>query len=562
MAEKTVLNRNIIRSVPTWTNRELAAEEPNAFPIGMLLAGSVLRGRNEYVIDEKMNVNSGEADLYLCHDRKGAHYVAKVYQRANALKKCVSEKLSDVRSPYVVAPIEYIERQNNLVVILKYYEKGSLKGRRFTLEQLKKVIIPSMNEGLQAIHQHGIIHKDLKPDNIMMADDEKNVAIIDFGISSVLEADHSILLTQTGMTPQYTAPETFNGVATIDSDYYSFGITLYELYFGKLPYEGLPTQEILQYTSIQRLPIPLDVPNELRKLILALTYPGITERTQKWNPNRRWGYDEVKRWLNGENLPIPGGDDQDTMLPFPFNGKEYTNIRELAEALAEDWDNGKKLLFNGSLTKHFTNQNQTVYEACLSAEAEAAEKSGKDDSVFFGFLYKLVPDMKAFCWKGSRFETIEAYGRAVLEALRNNSDGRYELFDSILSEQVLSDYVTICAPENGKLLEITRGIEEIWLSRKNSKAGRLYTYYMMGYLVSGQKVLELKDAQIRTVGELADRLKACLAVSLSSFQQVCHDLFQYDGSMQPELEAWLDILGKHQEVLAWQTKMQEEVGMK
>ena len=85
--------------------------------------------------------------------------------------------------------------------------------------------------------RNDIIHKDLKPSNIMLLDDNRSVAIIDFGISSVVEQGNTVLVTKTGMTPEYSAPETFRKSLFEESDYYSFGITLYELYCGYNPYK-------------------------------------------------------------------------------------------------------------------------------------------------------------------------------------------------------------------------------------------------------------------------------------------------------------------------------------
>ena len=90
-------------------------------------------------------------------------------------------------------------------------------------------IIPNINEGLHAIHEAGIIHKDLKPSNIMLNSDGETVSIIDFGISSIIADGNTVLVTKTGMTPEYSAPETFKNLFLRESDYYSFGITLFEL---------------------------------------------------------------------------------------------------------------------------------------------------------------------------------------------------------------------------------------------------------------------------------------------------------------------------------------------
>lgn len=122
--------------------------------------------------------------------------------------------------------------------VLPYYRRGSLRGRRFGIDELKSRIIPEINEALGALHDAGIIHKDLKPSNIMLTD-SGDIAIIDFGISSVQSDGSTVIVTSTGMTPEYSAPETFRRLFLEESDYYSFGITLYELFCGHTPYADM-----------------------------------------------------------------------------------------------------------------------------------------------------------------------------------------------------------------------------------------------------------------------------------------------------------------------------------
>ena len=128
--------------------------------------------------------------------------------------------------------------------ILPYYKNGSLQGKKFLYQQLKSKIIPALNEGLKVLHDNGIIHKELKPSNIMLADNGEGVALIDFGISSIREDGNTVIVTRTGMTLEYSAPETFKNLFLSESDYYSLGITLYELHSGHTPYAQMSQDEI------------------------------------------------------------------------------------------------------------------------------------------------------------------------------------------------------------------------------------------------------------------------------------------------------------------------------
>ena len=241
-----------------------------------------------------MQVKSGEADLYIC-EYGNKKYVAKVYRREMSIKPDVIAKLKNISSPYVAPICDMGEWNGTNVEVMPYYPIGSLQGKKLELDQLKNVIIPCLNDGLKSMHDNGIIHKDLKPSNIMITEGGKSIAIIDFGISSAVESGSTVIVTRTGMTPQYSAPETFRDLFLSESDYYSMGITIYELYCGKTPYDNMSQDEIEKYVSVQRIPFPANMPQELKELIIALTYYDITNRKNKENPNRRWGYEEVKK---------------------------------------------------------------------------------------------------------------------------------------------------------------------------------------------------------------------------------------------------------------------------
>lgn len=91
-----------------------------------------------------------------------------MYRRKDAVKPEVLERLSSLKSPFV-AGISRTGQVNGLTyIIMPFYSNGSLaavleKNIRFTEDEIKTVILPSIIEGLKAIHDSGIIHKDLKP---------------------------------------------------------------------------------------------------------------------------------------------------------------------------------------------------------------------------------------------------------------------------------------------------------------------------------------------------------------------------------------------------------------
>ena len=214
-----------------------------------VVIGSILAGK--YHVVEKLDLLSGEADLYLV-EYNNKQFVAKVYRRERSVKEEIIDTLRHIDSPYVATCFDTGTIDNHIFEIIPYYSKGSLQGKKLSFSQLRDIVIPSLNEGLAVLHNNNIIHKDLKPSNIMINDDMNSVAIIDFGISSVVDSGATVVVTNTGMTPIYSAPETYRGLFLRISDYYSLGITLFELFTGRLPYEGMTQEEMEQMITERR----------------------------------------------------------------------------------------------------------------------------------------------------------------------------------------------------------------------------------------------------------------------------------------------------------------------
>jgi serine/threonine-protein kinase PpkA len=112
--------------------------------------------------------------------------------------------------------------------------------------------------GLSIIHTAGVIHRDLKPGNIMLRDDD-SVALIDFGIShstSLGKADPEMTQPEIAGTPYYISPEQSSGAPTDErTDLYSLGIILYQMLTGEKPYVGATTDEILEQHRSAALPV-------------------------------------------------------------------------------------------------------------------------------------------------------------------------------------------------------------------------------------------------------------------------------------------------------------------
>lgn len=553
MSNKTEINPNINATVINSEVGQSTAINPNLVASSTkLVAGTILAGKYEIV--EPLSVSTGEADLYVCK-YDGKEYVAKVYRRQRAVKPEVITVLKSISSPYVASLFDTGTHNNLPFEVLPYYKNGSLQGRQFTMEELKKTIIPCINEALKVLHQNDIIHKDLKPSNIMLLDDNKSVAIIDFGISSVVEQGNTVLVTKTGMTPEYSAPETFRNLFLEESDYYSFGITLYELYCGYTPYKNMNAEEIAQFTAVQRIPFPKDMPQELQDLISAVTYFDITNRNKKNNPNRRWTYAEVDNWCKGKKQVIPGEGTgfgaEKAIPPYTFLGQAYKDIPSLITALASNWNDGKKQLYRGLLSAFFKNFNPEIAGYCMDAEEEATRTAGKDDIIFWDLLYKIYPELNGFYWMGQIYESLPALGRDMLERLWRNDKSNYAYWDGILGNKLLTNYLSKVKSKNNNLAAASSALETAHNVGNRSKRDTMMNYYTMAYLLSGQKLFAIGEKRLKNVSELTAHMKGLLDSSYEEFEDFCHSLIGYDDTLDVQLEAWLIALGKRKELDAW-----------
>ncbi len=558
MNNTTQLNPNVNSTVINSEVGQETAINPNIVTAtANLSAGTVLAGKYEIV--EPLSASTGEADLYVCK-YNGAEYIAKVYRRQRAVKPEVITVLKSIDSPYVAKLFDTGIYNDRPFEVLPYYKNGSLLGKKFSFDELKKTIIPCINEALRVLHQNDIIHKDLKPSNIMLLDDNKSVAIIDFGISSVVEEGNTVLVTKTGMTPEYSAPETFRNLFLEESDYYSFGITLYELYCGYTPYKNMNAEEIAQFTAVQRIPFHKDMPQELQDLISAVTYFDITNRNKKNNPNRRWTYTEVDNWCKGKKQVIPGEGTgfgaEKAIPPYTFLGQAYKDIPSLITALASNWNDGKKQLYRGLLSSFFKNFNPEIAGYCMDAEEEATRTAGKDDIIFWDLLYKIYPELNGFYWMGQTYESLPALGRDMLEKLWRNDKSNYSYWDSILGNKLLTNYLSKVKSKNENLADAASALETAHNVGNRSKRDTIMNYYTMAYLLSGQKLFAIGEKRLKSVSELTAHMKGLLDSSYEEFEDFCHSMIDYDDTLDVQLEAWLIALGKRKELDAWRQGLQ------
>ena len=161
-------------------------------------------------------------------------------------------------------------------MVMPYVEYGTLQDRierqLFTQDEAG-IILEQIADALQYAHEKGIIHRDIKPTNVLLRDDD-SVYLADFGVAKTLDADNS--LTRTGAmigTPKYMAPELAFEPATTVSDVYSLGVLLYQMLTGRVPFDGATPLQTLQ-KHLEEQPVPPSllnpaIPHSVEQVILC-----------------------------------------------------------------------------------------------------------------------------------------------------------------------------------------------------------------------------------------------------------------------------------------------------
>jgi serine/threonine-protein kinase PpkA len=154
-----------------------------------------------------------------------------------------------IRDPSVVQIFDYGVHAGYEYLVMEYLPRGDLKARiqhgLTDQEALRYLFL--MANALQVVHQAGLLHRDLKPPNVMLRDNG-DVALIDFGLARAL--DGSTPSTRVGVlrgSPYYMSPEQAMGeVLDARSDFYSLGVMFYEMLTGRKPYTGGSAMDVLQ----------------------------------------------------------------------------------------------------------------------------------------------------------------------------------------------------------------------------------------------------------------------------------------------------------------------------
>lgn len=425
----------------------------------MIIRGQKINDRYEIV----RNIGEGGmANVYLAIDtilnRKVAvkilrgdlatdeKFVRKFQREASAA--------SNLDHPNVVGIYDVGEDDGNYYIVMEYVEGRTLKSlikRRGALTLPEVIdIMTQLTSGIEHAHEKGIIHRDIKPQNVLILDDGL-VKVADFGIAQALNSNE---LTQTNSvmgSVHYLPPEQANGTgSTFKSDIYSLGILMYELIVGKVPFKGENAVEI----AIKQMKDPIPSIRDFNDAIPQSVENIILKATAK-NPKNR--YDtvtemkfDIKTCLDedkkDEEKLIFKYSEFDRDEELPSRAKKNEEIEEEKEEVVEENEkkSNKKIIIASmilcilvavilfllvlfpKMTKVKTIEipdvsNMTIKEATKELEklgftVAAEDKTDYSDDIQLDYVIKTSPRAGKSLKKGATITLVVSLGKEGIDS--------------------------------------------------------------------------------------------------------------------------------------------------
>jgi len=199
------------------------------------------------------------------------------------------QALQSVQNPHVVACLDAAIDGPEPYLVMEFADGETLNAafERGPLETAEAVdVVAQVCEGLGALHAVGLVHRDVKPDNIAVAEGP-HARIMDLGLVRVEPTADETALTLTGClvgTVGYMAPEVVaGGTASAAADVFSVGVVLYQALTGVFPLNDAPLAEVATGAAVRRVPAPSQVRPDLGNV-----FDGVVRRAMAFEPERRY----------------------------------------------------------------------------------------------------------------------------------------------------------------------------------------------------------------------------------------------------------------------------------
>lgn len=404
----------------------------------------------DYVVVDCLPTSGGEADIFVIKRNGEEERILKLYRYGLEPKREALEKMSalSLKNPadfvriletgYDTESKRWYELQERITggtlraLIENMHQKNIAMGSS-KREELLRAVLEQISRSLNVLHEENILHLDLKPENILVrSKNNLDLVLADFGTASTIDPDILFRLSKTVRgTPMYQSPESLIGKTGKPSDWWGLGMISLEVLTGENPFAGLPMEQVRSFMATNSPEIPEKLPEESERILKGL----LTRDMEK-----RWGYDQVTRWLAGEN-GIPVHFEQSVFMEeskkgFDFMGRNCRNLAELAEACVmdeESWKRGSEHLTRGNIRRWLENV-KNEYDLSLGLDKMIQDVHDPDDAMFrFVTVHgqqsgpvllgkKLtLENLHLFAGKSAKTKKVPAAERRIVERLKDGS---------------------------------------------------------------------------------------------------------------------------------------------
>jgi serine/threonine protein kinase/Tfp pilus assembly protein PilF len=243
-----------------------------------------------------------------------------------------AQSIAKLRHPNILLVIDFGEHDGLIYIVMEFVDAGTLTerlGKPLPFDEAA-VILEQVASALDYAHVQGLVHRDVKPSNILLPKPDWPL-LTDFGLAKIVGGSQLTITGTIAGTPAYMSPEQGQG-ESVDarSDIYSLGIVLYEMMTGCVPYQAETPMAVVVKHIIEPLPLPTmknpDLPEAIERVILKALAKNPDDRYQRANALSQAFKDAISK-------PVTMPRERPTILEdATFDGEVPTVVDELIEA--------------------------------------------------------------------------------------------------------------------------------------------------------------------------------------------------------------------------------------
>lgn len=232
--------------------------------------------------------------------------------------------LATLNHPNIVQIYDFDYKNGDLYIVMEYIKGVSLDNLLLHLQSTEKPmpisqcvkIVQSIGNALSFAHNQKVIHRDIKPTNVLV-EDSGRIVLADFGLSKIITGNTEFITSSLTGTPAYLAPEQFMGNPVRETtDIYSLGVLFFELATGKLPYKDTNISSFVNMDPDEPAPRPRDISTRVPKKVEDIIIKAMQKNIAKRYANIDEMLKDIKRLKEAKTEQFPTATLSKAARPF------------------------------------------------------------------------------------------------------------------------------------------------------------------------------------------------------------------------------------------------------